>query len=156
MALAAKNDYIVFARHRFSIGTVDLFKATDGTNWSQPSGWTNLTMGQLSIGCDGTDFWIVHSDSWGAPETTSQPLKYRRITAATDALSGTSAFSDQNGNGVAVPASVSTTKLHCVYRGSTDAPFSVRSDFATITVGASEPKKHILVRSDAVHRASRW
>lgn len=134
-ALNAKADYIVFARHNRTAGTVEFYKSVNGTSWSQPTGWTALTMGRMQISSDGTDFWIVHAASFGNVTNTSQVLKYRKITTSSDTMGGVTTFSDTNGNPVSVPRNTGTSNLYCMYRGSTASPYTVRSDFVSIGGG---------------------
>lgn len=132
IALAGKADYLVFGRLDRNTGTWDFFKSTNGTSWTTPSGWTGLTMGRAQITKSSSDFYIVHTDSYGAISTTAQTLRYRKITTSSDTMGGVTTFSDTSGNPVTVPLNTGTSKLYGVYRGGTSSAFTFRSDFVSI------------------------
>jgi hypothetical protein len=133
MACGALSGYVVFARHDKPSGTIDFYKSTNGTSWSQPNaGWIDLPGGRVAITKSGSNLLVVHAATFGAAATTSQALKYRLITASSDTMGGVSDFSDQNGNPVTVPYDTGTSALVVVYRGSTASPFTVRFDSVNI------------------------
>ena len=135
IAMVAKANYCIFGRLDRNTGTWDFYKSTNGTSWSSPSGWTGLTMGRAQLALSGSNFYLVHTDSYGAISTTAQGLSYRLITAATDSMGSASTFSDTNGNPVAVPIDTGTSKLYAIYRGSTASAYTFRSDFVSIGGG---------------------
>lgn len=135
LAVAAKADYLVFGRLDASDNTWDFFKTVNGTTWTSPSGWSSLTMGTCGITKSSSDFYLVHSESYGAAASTAQNLKYRKITSSTDTMGGVTAFSDTAGNPVAVPLDTGTTSIFGLYRASTASPYSLRSDFVAIGGG---------------------
>jgi hypothetical protein len=135
-AFNAKADYLVFGLLDSADNTWDFFKTVNGTSWANPSGWTGLTMGRCQITLSGSDFYLIHSESYGVLATSAQALKYRKITTASDNMGGVTAFSDTNGNAVAVPLSTGASKLYGLYRASTASPYSLRSDFVNLGGGA--------------------
>lgn len=134
MALNAKTDYLVFGRlDDDASGVWDFFKTVNGTSWSEPSGWSGLTMGRAQIALSGSDFLVLHTDSWGPLASSAQQLRYRTITTSSDAMSSAVAYSSTPGNGVCTLLDTGTTNLYALYRGSTAAPYSVRSDVLAIS-----------------------
>lgn len=134
IAAAAKDDYLVFGRFDNGAATWSFYKTVDGVSYSTPSGWGGLTMGRCQIAKSGGDFYLLHTDSYGAIGSSAQTLRYRKLTAAGDNMGGTTVFSDNAGNGVTVPADTGTSKLYGLYRGSTADPYTVRSD--SVSTGA--------------------
>lgn len=132
VAIGSKADYLVFGRVNSTDSNWDFFKTVNGTSWSNPSGWTDLTMGRCQIALSGSDFYLIHTESYGLLTNSAQTLKYRKITASSDTMGGVTTFSDTAGNGVAVPLNTGTSKLYGLYRGSTASPYTVRSDFVSI------------------------
>lgn len=132
---AAKADYAVVGRLDRTDGTWKFFKSTNGTTWTTPTGWSSLTMGTCAITKSSSDFYLVHSESYGTSDTTAQNLKYRKITTSTDTMGGVTAFSDTAGNPVSVPLDTGTTSIFGLYRASTSSPYSLRSDFVAIGGG---------------------
>lgn len=137
VSLAAKADYLVLGfLNGPTAGTWDFLKTVNGTTWTEPTGWNGLTMGRCQIALSGSDFYLVHTLSYGAISNSAQALRYRKITAASDNMGGVTAYSDTDGNGVAVPINTGTTKLYGFYRGSIANPYTVRADSISIGGGA--------------------
>jgi hypothetical protein len=132
MTVAATADYLVFGRLDTADSQWDWVKTVDGTTWAALTNGTNLAMGRAQVALSGSDFYIMHTSSYGAYETTTQGLNYRKITASTSTVESSSTFSDTNGNPVAVPVDTGTTNLYGMYRGSTATPWTVRSDYVGI------------------------
>lgn len=135
MTMSAKADYLVFGAYDPSntSGTWTFKKTVNGTAYTTPTGWSAVSgMGRASITTDGTNFWLVHSSSFGTLSSSAQTLQYREITTSSDTLGGVTAFSDTAGNGVSTPRNTGTSKLYAVYRASTASPYSCRSDFVSI------------------------
>lgn len=134
ISVAAKADYLVVGR-RNAGGSTDLARTTDGTSWSQPSGWSGLTTGRMSLTTDGTNFYLVYVATLTAISSAVDALKYRQITAATDAMGAEVSFSDTSGAAVSTPPNTGTSLLAVLYRASTSSPYSVRFDSTAITGG---------------------
>jgi len=133
MVINAKADYLVFGRNVVgTAATWSFYKTVNGTSWTNPTGWTSLTMGRANLASDGTDFWLLHTQTYGTTGTTAQQLQYRKITTSSDTMGGVTNFSDTNGNPVSVPRDTGTSKLYGGHRASTVSPYSVRSDFVSI------------------------
>lgn len=151
ITINAKADYLVFGRYDPNAGTWSFYKTVDGTTWTTPTGWTGLTMGRCQIAKSGGDFYLLHGSSYDDIATTAQSLLYRKITTSSDTMGATATFSDTNGNGVTVPEDTGTSKLYGMYRGSTGSPYTVRSDYASISV-VSEKQSIYFARRTRVRR----
>jgi hypothetical protein len=134
--MAARNDYIVAGRRDATAGTWSFYKSVNGTTWTTPTGWTGLSgIGRAAIASDGTDFFIVHTDTY-AIKSSAANLQARKITTATDTLETAQTFSDNQAGSFTI--SVAGGTLHCVYRSGTVSPYSVRYDsIATSTLAPS-------------------
>jgi hypothetical protein len=143
--MAAKNDYIVAGRRDATAGTWAFYKSVDGTTWTTPTGWTGLSgIGRAAIASDGTDFFIVHTDTY-AIKSSAASMQVRKITAATDTLGAAQSFSDNQAGSFTI--SVAGGTLHCVYRSGTVSPYSVRYDsLATSTLAPASGIPNLTAR----------
>jgi hypothetical protein len=142
--MAAKNDYIVAGRRDATAGTWTFYKSVNGTTWTTPTGWSGLTsMGRCSIGTDGTDFYLVHTDTY-AIKSSAANLMIRKITASSDTMGSAQSFSDNQAGAFSV--SVAGGTVHCVYRSGTVSPYSVRYDsIATSTFTAATTRSRTMM-----------
>ena len=145
LAIAAKSDYLMVSSFETTSNDVNFFKTVNGTTWTKPSGWADLVMGRHQLASDGTNFYLLYADAYGALATTDENLSYRKITTATDAMGSAVAFSDTQGNGVSVPEQTGAFNLLVFYRGSTASPYTVRFDFVDITVAPTQLKNMMLM-----------
>jgi hypothetical protein len=151
LAIISMPDYILVSCFEQTTGDVNFFKTLDGTTWTQPNaGWVDEVMGRHQMGTDGASkVWLVYSTSYGAIATTTQALEYRVLDMAGDTWGAPVAFSDTQGNGVAVAEDAVFGKLNVLYQADAPTPFSVRSDFiSTFVAVASAP--------GVVRSALRW
>lgn len=131
-AVTAKADYLVFGRQDGSAQSDwDLFKTVNGTTWTAPTGWNNLAAGRLALTNNGTNFHLIYNNTPGAAAAASSAMNYRTITAATDAMSTATAFSDTNA--ASVLAGSGTGRLWAFYRDGTSSPYNIRTDSVAIS-----------------------
>lgn len=133
--LAATADYLVLATMNPDTLNIDLYKTTDGTTWTQPSGWAGITGGCPQVVFDGSNFQLIHTDTYTSDSIASVGnLKQKLITKATDGIGSANAFSDtqaQFGSCAVVGSNVGST-----YRAGTSSPYSVRYDAAALLAPA--------------------
>lgn len=132
------DDAIVVGRRDPSSGKVDWYYSTNGTSFTAVTSGS-ITAGRSGITTDGTDFHIIHSDTYGVAATTDQTMSYRKLTWSSKTLGGATVFSDGNGNGVQLPRNTGTTSVFAVFRRGTASPFSVRSDIVSIASDTTPP-----------------
>lgn len=133
VSVIAKDDYLVATCFEATTGDVNFFKTVDGTTWTQPGAdWVDELMGYHQLASNGTDFYVVYANAYGDLSSTDHPLEYRKLTTSSDVWSAGVAFSDTEGNGIAVPENTGTTNLFAFYRAGTVSPYSLRSDLVSI------------------------
>ena len=138
MTIAAKADYLVFGRYDAQFQSWTFYKTVNGTTWTSPTGWNNITMGKAVLTKSGSDFYILHTATYGVPTTSAQGLRYRLITTSSDTMGGASVFSDTDGSYISAPLNTGTSKLYGLYRAGTASPYPIRSDFLSIGGGGSD------------------
>lgn len=138
MTIAAKADYLVFGRYDSQFQSWTFYKTVNGTTWTSPTGWNNLTMGKAALTLSGSDFYLVHTVNYGVPSSSVQGLRYRLITTSTDTMGGPSVFSDTDGSYISLPLDTGTSKLYALYRTGTATTYPIRSDFLSIGGGGAD------------------
>ena len=129
--IAAKADYMIFGRRVSASSTTwEFYKSVNGTTWTQPTGWSALSMIRGSLRCDGTDFYLLYTTADLLGSTAAQ-LQYRKITAATDTMGAAVNFSDTAGQ--APVLQLGDSELLAIYRDGTAANYGLRSDTLTLT-----------------------
>lgn len=133
-SIAARNGYCVVASMLNS--TTSDCRAWYSTDGATFTAYGNFTGSSPKLTTDGTDFYLVYPQSWGAASSHADTIKYRKITASGNVFGSESTFSDNPAHVVSLPRNTGTSTLKAIYRSSTGSPYSLRWEALSIAGGA--------------------
>lgn len=158
MSAAAIADHLLFGCVDIATPATTVYHTADGVTWTAlTSGSAIGTIGRHALGVSGTTFYMIHAGTWATVVSTSSALSYRTIVSPYTTLGGATGFSDNNGNNVATPIDIGTSRFTAIYRSSTASPFSLRSDLITLSASAGlKVLSNRLVAQDGSQSSIYW